>query len=322
MIETYVMRGVDGVVTRKSAEVPKLKVKEVLVRITHTGLCGTDLFYIPFGCALGHEGIGIVEEVGSAVTLHNVGDRVGGGYLRSSCGSCTYCLTGRDILCHSRDCYGMASFSNGTFGTYYVGTESYVYPVPESISSEFAAPLQCAGATVYSALKTYYRPGLRVGVLGIGGLGHLAIQFASKMGAETVVFSTSPSKEEEAREFGASEFVVLGQEDQLAKAVDVLLITAHKSPDWNMYTQQSHTPRSKNTNFLTTLSFQPLFFNCYNIVTNLVASRATHAEMLNFAAAHKIKPVIEEFKLDEAGVADALGKLKAGKLRYRAVLHV
>jgi D-arabinose 1-dehydrogenase-like Zn-dependent alcohol dehydrogenase len=129
----------------------------------------------------------------------------------------------------------MANFSNGTFGTYYIGTESYVYAIPESIPSEFAAPLQCAGATVYSALKTYYRPGLRVGVLGIGGLGHLAIQFAAKMGAETVVFSTSPSKEKEAKEFGASEFVVLGHEDQLANPVDVLLITAHKSPDWATY---------------------------------------------------------------------------------------
>lgn len=129
----------------------------------------------------------------------------------------------------------MASYSNGTLGTYYVGTESYVYHIPESMPSEFAAPLQCAGATVYSALKTSYRPGLRVGVLGIGGLGHLAIQFAAKMGAETVVFSTSPSKEKEAKEFGASEFVVLGHEDQLTKPVDVLLITAHKSPDWATY---------------------------------------------------------------------------------------
>jgi len=85
MAEIYDMRGVDGVVTRKPAEVPKLKPKEVLVKITHTGLCGTDLFYIPFGCALGHEGVGIIEEVGSAVTLHKVGDRVGGGYLRSVC---------------------------------------------------------------------------------------------------------------------------------------------------------------------------------------------------------------------------------------------
>jgi len=115
---------------------------------------------------------------------------------------------------------------------YFVATESYVYPIPESIPSELAAPLQCAGATVYSALKTYYSTGMRVGVLGIGGLGHLAIQFAAKLGAATVVFSTSPDKEEEAKKFGATEFIVLGQEDKLKAPVDLLLITAHKAPDW------------------------------------------------------------------------------------------
>ena len=117
--------------------------------------------------------------------------------------------------------------------TYYVGTESYVYKIPDLMPSEHAAPLQCAGATVYSALKTYYRPGMRVGVMGIGGLGHLAIQFAAKLGAEVTVFSTSAAKEEEAKGFGASEFVILGQEDQLFAPVDVLLITAQKAPDWS-----------------------------------------------------------------------------------------
>lgn len=87
MAESFDMRGVNGVVTRTPAKVPTLKPKEVLVKITHSGLCGTDLFYIPAGCALGHEGVGIVEEVGSAVTLHKVGDRVGGGYLRAVCHS-------------------------------------------------------------------------------------------------------------------------------------------------------------------------------------------------------------------------------------------
>ena len=135
-------------------------------------------------------------------------------------------------MCYSRDCYGMSNFSNGTFGTYYTATESYVYRIPDALPSQYAAPLQCAGATVYSALKSSFRMGLRVGILGIGGLGHLAIQFAAKLGAETVVFSTSLAKEQEAKEFGASEFVVLGQEDKLAKPVDVLLITAHKAPDW------------------------------------------------------------------------------------------
>ncbi|OAP64234.1 hypothetical protein AYL99_00206 [Fonsecaea erecta] len=326
MAQTFVMRGVEGKVKKTPAEIPELKANEVLVKISHSGLCGTDLFYIEPGCALGHEGVGTVEKVGSAVTAHKIGDRVGGGYLRSSCGQCKYCLTGKDIMCYQRDIYGAAGFSNGTFATYYIATEGYVYAIPESMPSEIAAPLQCAGATVYSALKTYYQPGMRVGVLGIGGLGHLAIQFAAKMGAPTTVFSTSPSKEKEARDFGASSFVVLGQEHTLDAPVDLLLITSHKAPDWSTFMSEKVVARGASIVVLGAIGmslefpFLPYFFNCYNLVTNLVASRATHAEMLAFAAQHGVKPLVEEFAMDEAGMAEAVTKLQQGKIRYRAVL--
>ncbi|KIW30953.1 uncharacterized protein PV07_02641 [Cladophialophora immunda] len=360
MAQTFVMRGVEGKVKKTPADIPELKPNEVLVKITHSGLCGTDLFYIDPGCALGHEGVGTVEKVGSAVTAHKIGDRVGGGYLRSvcfdsivhepatrvlahstrpqensltdnlptpqSCGQCKYCLTGQDIMCYNRDIYGFAGFSNGTFATYYVATEGYIYAIPASMPSEVAAPLQCAGATVYAALKAYYRTGMRVGVLGIGGLGHLAIQFAAKMGAPTTVFSTSPDKENEARGFGASSFVVLGHEDKLDEPVDLLLVTAHKAPDWSTFMSEKVVARGAPIVILGALGmtlefpFLPYFFNCYNLVTNLVASRATHAEMLAFAAHHDIKPLIEEFPMDEAGMAEAVARLQQGKIRYRAVL--
>ncbi|OAG36719.1 hypothetical protein AYO21_09103 [Fonsecaea monophora] len=327
MAQTFVMRGVEGKVKKTPAEIPELKPNEVLVKITHSGLCGTDLFFIDPGCALGHEGVGIVEKVGDAVTAHKIGDRVGGGYLRSSCGQCKYCLTGHETLCYQRDIFGFASFNNGTFATYYVATEGYVYAIPESMPSEIAAPLQCAGATVYSALKTYYRPGMRVGVLGIGGLGHLAIQFAAKLGAVTTVFSTSPDKEDEARGFGASEFVVLGHEAEgLKEPVDLLLITSHKAPDWSTFMSEKVVARGASIVVLGAIGmslefpFLPYFFNCYNLVTNLVASRATHAEMLAFAAHHDVKPLIEQFAMDEAGVAEAVTRLQSGKVRYRAVL--
>lgn len=271
MAETFVMRGVGGKVKKTPAEIPALKPNEVLVKITHSGLCGTDLHFIDPGCVLGHEGVGHIEKIGDAVTAHKIGDRVGGGYLRSvsfrfqkittpdissiekcqslfldqrrltnnifllpqSCGSCKYCLTGRDIMCYNRDTYGLSGFTNGTFATYFIAKEGYVYPIPEGIPSEIAAPLQCAGATVYGGLKSYYQTGMRVGVLGIGGLGHLAIQFAAKLGAPVTVFSTSADKEKEARQFGASEFIVLGHEDKLIAPIDLLLITANKAPDWN-----------------------------------------------------------------------------------------
>ncbi|KIW70022.1 hypothetical protein PV04_02333 [Phialophora macrospora] len=328
MAQTFVMRGVGGTVKKTPAETPELKPNEVLVKITHSGLCGSDLFYIDPGCALGHEGVGTVEKVGNAVTIHKVGDRVGGGYLRSSCGHCKYCLSGRDIMCYSRDIFGVAGHNNGTFSTYYVATEGYVYKIPESMTSEIAAPLQCAGATVYAALKTYFQTGMRVGVLGIGGLGHLAIQFAAKLGAPVTVFSTSPNKEKEAREFGASEFVVLGQEDKLEAPVDVLLITSHKAPDWTTFMSDKVVARGAPIVVLGAIGnsvevpFIPYFFNCYNLVTNLVASRSTHAEMLAFAAQHDVKPLIEEFHMDEAGVAEAIGKLRSGTIRYRAVLKL
>ncbi|KAL6697064.1 GroES-like protein [Trichoderma pleuroticola] len=317
------MRGVDG------------KPKEVLIKITHSGLCASDLAYLQYGCVLGHEGVGTVEQVGSEVTKLNIGDRVGGGYLRSSCGNCSYCISGQDILCYSRNIFGEGDFNNGTLGHHFIAREGYVYPIPEEISSEEAAPLQCAGSTVYSALIQYYKHGMRIGILGIGGLGHLAIQFASKLGAHVTVFSTTASKEEEARQFGAHHFVVLGQErEQIQQPVDLLLLTGSKTPDWNSFMEKEVLARGasivaigftgptfeipRTNKFIFT--FMPTFFNGYNIVTNLVSSRKAHREMLEFAARNNIHPVIEKFPFSNEGIAAGIEKLTSGKIRYRAVL--
>ena len=206
-----------------------------LVKITHSGLCGTDVAVMPYGLALGHEGVGTVAEVGSRVESFHVGDRVGSGYQRDSCGNCKYCLSGNEIWCLERNIYAEKDFQKGTFSQYYVAAESFVYRIPDNMSSEAAAPLQCAGATVYSALVNNIKLGDRVGILGIGGLGHLAIQFASKLGAEVVVFSTSASKEEEAKKFGASEFVLLSKPDEVKAPLDVLLLSGNQYPDFEAF---------------------------------------------------------------------------------------
>ena len=114
-----------------------------------------------------------------------------------------------------------------------VGVETYIHKIPDSLSSEDAAPLQCAGGTVYSALISSTKPGDRVGVLGIGGLGHLAIQFAAKMGFETIVFSTSANKETEAKSFGASEFYLLSEPEKVVKPINVLIVAGSRYPDWS-----------------------------------------------------------------------------------------
>ena len=228
-----IYRGVEGTVKRVPTELPALGPNDVLVKITHTGVCSTDLAYIPYGVALGHEGVGIVEEIGSMVTQFKVGDRAGGGYHRNSCGHCGYCLGGQDIWCYDRTIFGEKDYSNGTFGEYFVGTETYLHKIPEGLASEHAAPLQCAGATVYNALVDTVKPFERVGIVGIGGLGHLAIQIARKLGAEVAVFSTSRDKEQEARNFGASEFYLLSEPEKVTKPVKTLVVTGNRYPDWD-----------------------------------------------------------------------------------------
>jgi D-arabinose 1-dehydrogenase-like Zn-dependent alcohol dehydrogenase len=227
-------QGVNGAVQKVSHEIPALGPKEILLKITHTGLCGTDIHAIHFNSVLGHEGVGIVEAVGSDVTQLKIGDRAGGGFLRNSCGHCKYCLDGQDIWCYERDIYMESDKTrlSGTFADYYVGSETFLHKIPDALSSEHAAPLQCAGATVYSAIIDNVQPGQRVGVLGIGGLGHLAIQFAAKLGCEVVVFSTTQTKEKEAREFGAAEFYLTQEPGKITKPVDVLLIAGTTYPDW------------------------------------------------------------------------------------------
>ncbi|OPB41886.1 NADP-dependent alcohol dehydrogenase [Trichoderma guizhouense] len=292
------MRGIDGKVFLSSNPPRDLQPKEVLIKITHSGLCASDLAYLQYGCVLGHEGVGIVEEVGS-----------------------------QDILCYSRNIFGEGDFNNGTLGHHFIAQEGYVYPIPEEIPSEEAAPLQCAGSTVYSALIQYYKHGMRIGILGIGGLGHLAIQFANKLGAHVTVFSTTASKEEEARQFGAHHFVVLGQEkEQIQQPIDLLLLTGSKTPDWNSFMEKEILARGAYvvaigfTGPLLEIPFMPTFFNGYNIVTNLVSSRRAHQEMLEFAARNNIHPVIEKFPFTNEGIAAGIEKLTSGKIRYRAVL--
>ncbi|KFZ25252.1 hypothetical protein V502_00266 [Pseudogymnoascus sp. VKM F-4520 (FW-2644)] len=326
-IKNTVYRGMDGKVRQTTFDMPsELGPHEVLVKITHSGLCGTDIHGIAHGIALGHEGVGIVTAVGSSVTSYKVGDRAGGGFLRNSCGNCKYCLSGREIWCLDRNIFLFADFNTGTFSDYYIGLDKFIYHIPDSIASEHAAPLQCAGATVYSALVDNLEPGDRVGIVGMGGLGHLAVQFANKLGAETVVFSTSRNKEAEARGFGASEFVLLSELEKVQKPVDVVLIAGSQYPDWSKFLLNNVVARRARIIPLNAppstveLPAESIFWQGYDVVSSLVSSPKTHIEMLNFAGHHGIKPVIETFDMSEAGIAQALEKMENGTIRYRGVL--
>ncbi|KIW14791.1 hypothetical protein PV08_07576 [Exophiala spinifera] len=302
---------------------------EVLVRITHSGLCGTDIHFKTSNIGLGHEGVGVVEEIGERVTLFKKGERAGWGYEHNSCGHCKQCLTGWETLCAERRMFGEVSLDQGSLGSHFVMDENFLFKIPESMSSAEAAPLMCGGATVFNPFKVYnIKSTDRVGVLGIGGLGHLAIQFAARWGCEVVVFSGTDSKKEEAMRLGATEFyAVKGLKELKIKApLDHLLVTTASQPDWQMYLPLM---APSGTIFPLTVSggdlkipYMPFLQKALTVQGSLVAARQVHREMLDFAAHHNIRPIIQTFPMSLEGVNKAFDTLAAGDMRYRGVLVV
>ncbi|KAK4062484.1 uncharacterized protein Triagg1_9970 [Trichoderma aggressivum f. europaeum] len=167
---------------------PELTGDQVLVKITASGLCETDLHYTAADMVLGHEGAGVVQQIGPDVKTLSLGDRVGWGYQANSCGLCEQCLSGNDEYCPDREIYGLANLDQGSFAEAVVWRGAFLFKIPDKITDNDAAPLMCGGATVWNALHKYGLSSTStVGVIGVGGLDHLAIQFTSKMGMNVVV---------------------------------------------------------------------------------------------------------------------------------------
>lgn len=276
---------------------------------------------------LGHEGIGIVEKTGPLVKALKEGDRVGWGYNHNFCGRCAQCLSGNDIFCTERALYGFADLDQGSFGSHAVWREVALFKIPENMSDDDAAPLQCAGATVFSALHTYRaQPTETVGVMGVGGLGHLAIQFASKMGCRVVVLSGSDSKKDEAMKLGAHEFVATKGQTELKVShhIDRLLVTTSYQPNWEQLLPILSPGATIYPLSVSEGNFEipnnPMLVNGITVQGSCVASRLVHERMLEFAALHQIRPVVELFDMTEEGILEAMDKLDNGKVHFRAVL--
>jgi alcohol dehydrogenase, propanol-preferring len=196
---------------------------QVLVHMEASGLCHTDIHgahgdwpvkptppYVP-----GHEGVGIVESVGTGVTSRAVGDRVAIAWLGSACGHCDHCVSGWETLCEKQQNSGYSI--DGAFAEYAVADADYVVEVPEAVSSFDAAPLSCAGVTTYKAIKVaHVQPGERVAIFGVGGLGHLALQYARLVGAEVIAVDVTEEKLALAAELGADHTVNAATTDPVA----------------------------------------------------------------------------------------------------------
>jgi uncharacterized zinc-type alcohol dehydrogenase-like protein len=309
---------------------PILGEMDVRVAVSHCGLCFTDIHAIDdfygitaFPFVPGHEIVGHIEALGSAVSDLREGDRVGIGWQGRSCGQCRWCIRGEEHLCLD---IGNASTCerHGGFADAVTVDSRFAYPVPERMASDVAAVLMCAGVAVFSPLRRYAAEGGRqVAIYGVGGLGHLAIQFARALGFAVTAVSSSAEKEREALGFGAERFVLLGDRDRMRPfdyAFDLMLCTAHGDIDW-----EELTDVMDKRGHIVLVGFPNVSLNPTNLVAHelsiagsLLGNHATIREMLSFADAHGITPWIE--RLPMAQVNEAITRLKENRAHYRIVL--
>ena len=312
-------------------EVGDLGTDEVDIRISHCGVCRSDLHLIDndwqvskFPFVPGHEIVGTVEAVGTAVRNLQPGERVGVGWQAGSCGNCQWCRSGKENLCPESK--PTCVHRNGGFADAVRVPARFVVPIPDSLDSENAAPLLCAGITVYAPLRTYgLSPASRVGVVGIGGLGHLALQFARVFGAEVTALSTSPAKEEEAKAMGAQHFCNTRESKgmkALAGSLDLIVSTVNADQDWSAFLA---TLRPEGVLCLVGAPTRPLQIPgslliqaARTVSGSNTGSPLALAEMLDVAARHHVKAQTERFPMGR--VNEAVAKVRKGAVRYRAVL--
>ncbi|MGA8233782.1 MAG: alcohol dehydrogenase AdhP [Candidatus Acidiferrales bacterium] len=308
---------------------------QALVEVFATGVCHTDLHAVDGDWPIkpappfipGHEGAGIVVALGPGVTHLREGDRVGTAWLFSACGHCDYCLSGWETLCPQQQNSGYSV--NGSFAQYTLGQADYLGRIPKNLSFANAAPILCAGVTTYKGLKmTEARPGEWVVISGVGGLGHVAIQYAKAMGLHVAAVDLGPEKMALARKLGA-EFTIDAKTQDPAKEIQKQIGGAHGvlvtavSPI--AFKQAMGMLRRGGTCVLNGLppgefpvSIFDVVLNGYTIRGSIVGTRLDLEQALAFAAEGKVKATIEILPLES--INDVFSRLKKGQVNGRVVL--
>ncbi len=315
---------------------------DVEMDILYCGICHSDLHQIKndfghttFPIVPGHEIVGKVTRVGGQVRQFKVGDLAGIGCIVDSCGKCEYCKDDLEQFCdegvtfsfNSPDKY-LGGTTFGGFSETYVCNENYILHIPETLDLASAAPLLCAGITVYSPLKHWHAgPGKMVGILGIGGLGHVAIKIAKAMGAHVVVFTTSPSKIEDAKRLGADEAVLSTDAEQVkkyARKMHFIIDTVSAKHDVNTYLNHL---RHDGSVVLVGLPPEPIEIRAFSVVTGRrsfagsnIGGIAETQEMLDFCAKHNITADIELINVQQ--INEAFERLEKGDVHYRFVVDM
>jgi uncharacterized zinc-type alcohol dehydrogenase-like protein len=331
MTKGYAASEAGGILKPFEYDLGPLGDHHVDVKTDYCGICYSDLSMLdnhwgmtqyPF--VPGHEIIGTVEAMGAHVKGLTIGQRVGIGWSSGSCGICESCLTGNHNLCASNVPTVLGPY--GGFADRVRAQAEWVLPIPAALDPKSAGPLLCGGITVFNPLLEFeVKPTHTVGVIGIGGLGHMALRFLRAWGCEVTAFSSHPGKEAEAKLMGAHHFVNSTDSAALAKlasSFDFILSTVNVQVDWNTYLMAL---KPKGKLILVGVVLEPIPVSMFTLLTGQrmisaspTGSPAAMATMLNFAARHKILPTVETFKFSQ--VNEAIEKLKEGKIRYRAVL--
>ena len=302
--------------------------KEVVVDITHCGICYSDIHLIDNDWGIsqypfipGHEVVGTISSVGRLVKGLKIGQRVGVGWFSKVCGKCTYCKSDRDNMCSAPEMTAVGR--NGGFADHVIVDESVVFPIPPKLKSEHAAPLMCAGWTVHGAYRGYkVKSKSRVAVLGIGGLGHLGIQYGKALDFQITAITSSKDKFTEAKKFGANQVVTYKDLKDYKNSFDFILVTAHADLDW---TSLADTLDVDGNICFVGVPPSPISIHAFSLIMKRIkisgnpgGSRKMMKEMLKIAANKGIKPIIEKFSFKD--VNKAIDKVKSNKIRYRAVL--
>jgi len=319
----------------KEVAVPEVGHGEVLVKIKTCGVCHTDLHAAhgdwPVKPKLplipGHEGVGVVEKLGEGVTSLKLGDRVGIPWLFSACGECDYCLTGWETLCKQQLNGGYSA--DGAYAEYCVAPAAYVARIPDELGDVEAAPILCAGVTTYKALKVAnVKPGEWVAIYGIGGLGHVALQYAKAMGYNVVAVDIHQEKLELAKELGA-DVTINGSEVDPVQAIEESVGGVHGAISVAVtkkaFEQAYKSVRRGGSLVVVGLPNAelpiPIFDTVLNGVTvkgSIVGTRKDMQEALDFAARGKVRAIIETQPLDQ--INEVLERLEKGQINGRVVL--
>ena len=331
MIHAYAAKTAGGTLEPFEYDPIALRDKEVEIEVEYCGVCHSDLSMwkndwgmSQYPLVPGHEVVGTVAAIGDRVTTVEIGQQVGFGWLSHSCMHCEWCMSGNHNLCLTAEQTIVGRY--GGFADKVRAHEEWVTPLPAGIDPAKAGPLFCGGITVFNPIVQFdVKPTDRVAVIGIGGLGHMALRFLQAWGCDVTAFSTSPAKESEARELGAANFVNSRDPkviEAVANSFDLILSTVNADLDWGLYINALR-PKGRLhfvgvvPNAIEADAF-PLIVGQKSLSGSSDGSPVTAATMLDFVARHGIEPIIETF--DFSQVNEAIAHLAAGKARYRIVL--